>query len=128
MKTQITSARRGEITPEMEQVAQAEGIDPQKLMEQIANGKVVIPANKEHPGTRSMGIGEGLSVKVNANIGTSSDEADPQEELKKLEAAVEAHQEAYPSTLSPDGGDGPHLPGSNRGGRAQGRNRPDDSR
>jgi len=121
IETQLAKARRGEMTPEMENVAQTDGVDPQTLIERIAHGKVVIPANKEHPGTRSMGIGEGLSVKVNANIGTSSDEADPQEELKKLEAAVEAGADSVMDLST--GGDINAI-----GGRAQGRNRPDDSR
>ena len=90
METQLSKARRGEMTPEMEQVARAEGMEPQTIMERVARGKVVIPANKGRPGVRPIGIGEGLSVKVNANIGTSSDQTDPDEELQKLAAAVEA--------------------------------------
>ena len=90
METQLTRARRGEMTPEMEQVARAEGLEPRTIMEQVARGKVVVPANRGHPGVRPIGIGEGLSVKVNANIGTSSDQTDPDEELRKLAAAVEA--------------------------------------
>jgi phosphomethylpyrimidine synthase len=90
IETQLAKARKGEVTLEMEAVAQTEGIDPQRLMEQVANGKVVIPANKRHRGLRPIGIGEGLTVKVNANIGTSSDHCDPAEELAKLEAAIEA--------------------------------------
>jgi phosphomethylpyrimidine synthase len=90
IETQLAKARKGEVTLEMEAVAQTEGIDPQRLMEQVANGKVVIPANKRHRGLRPIGIGEGLTVKVNANIGTSSDHCDSAEELAKLEAAIEA--------------------------------------
>jgi len=90
IETQLAKARRGELTPEMEDVAGAEGMEPQTIMEQVARGKVVIPANKGRPGVRPVGIGEGLRVKVNANISTSSDEADPDEELKKLSAAVAA--------------------------------------
>jgi phosphomethylpyrimidine synthase len=90
IETQLAKARKGEVTLEMEAVAQTERIDPQRLMEQVAKGKVVIPANKRHRGLRPIGIGEGLTVKVNANIGTSSDHCDPNEELAKLEAAIEA--------------------------------------
>jgi len=89
-ETQLTKARKGEITPEMEAVARAEGLAVQTLVERIAQGKVVIPANKGHRGLRPIGIGEGLTVKVNANIGTSSEHADPAEELQKLDAALEA--------------------------------------
>jgi phosphomethylpyrimidine synthase len=90
IETQLAKARRGEITPEMVQIARAEGVDRQTLMEGVARGRVVIPANRRHRGLRPTGIGEGLTVKVNANIGTSSDRADPGEELQKLEAAMEA--------------------------------------
>jgi phosphomethylpyrimidine synthase len=74
----------------MEAVARTEGVPIQTLVQQIAHGKIVIPANKGHQGLRPIGIGEGLRVKVNANIGTSSDHCDPAEELAKLEAAIEA--------------------------------------
>jgi len=90
IETQLAKARRGEVTPEMEAVARAEEIDSQTLMEGVAQGKIVIPANKRRRGLRPIGIGEGLTVKINANIGTSSDHADPAEELQKLEAAIEA--------------------------------------
>jgi phosphomethylpyrimidine synthase len=73
----------------MEAVARTEGVPVETLVQQIAHGKVVITANKEHRGLRPIGIGEGLTVKVNANIGTSSDHCDPAEELQKLEAAIE---------------------------------------
>jgi phosphomethylpyrimidine synthase len=90
IKTQLAKARRGEVTPEMEAVACAEGVDLQTLIRDAAQGRVVIPANMGHRGLRPIGIGSGLAVKVNANIGTSSDHADPAEELQKLEAAREA--------------------------------------
>jgi phosphomethylpyrimidine synthase len=90
IETQFASARRGESTPEMEAVARAEGVDLQTLMQGVAQGKVVVLANKGHRGIRPIGIGQGLTVKVNANIGTSSDHADPAEELQKLEVAIEA--------------------------------------
>lgn len=90
IQTQLAKARRGEVTPEMEAVARAEGIESKTLMEQVAHGRIVIPANKGHRGLRPAGIGEGLTVKVNANIGTSSDHADSADELQKLEAAIEA--------------------------------------
>ena len=69
-ETQLAKARKGEITPEMEAVARAEGLAVQTLVERIAQGKVVIPANKGHRGLKPIGIGEGLTVKVNANQGT----------------------------------------------------------
>ncbi len=89
-ETQLAKARKGAVTPEMEAVARAEGVDLQSLMQGVAEGRVVIPANKGRRGVRPTGIGKGLTVKVNANIGTSSDHYDPAEELAKLEAAIEA--------------------------------------
>jgi phosphomethylpyrimidine synthase len=89
-ETQLAKARTGEITQEVEAVALAEGVPIQSLVQQIAEGRVVIPANKGHRGLRPIGIGQGLTVKVNANIGTSSDHCDHAEELQKLEAAIEA--------------------------------------
>jgi phosphomethylpyrimidine synthase len=89
-ETQLAKARRGEVTREMEVVGRAEGVPLQTLVQQIAAGRVVIPANRGHGGMRPIGIGEGLRIKVNANIGTSSDHAEPAEELQKLEAANEA--------------------------------------
>ena len=88
--TQKTMAERGELTPEMEQVALQEGLAPEELMGLVARGEVVIPANRNHRGLSPKGIGKGLRVKVNANLGTSSDHADLQEELRKLELALEA--------------------------------------
>ncbi len=90
VETQLAKARRGETTPEMEGVAREEGVELYTLMETVTAGRAVIPANRGHRGLRPKGIGEGLTVKVNANIGTSSDHADPTEELQKLEVAMEA--------------------------------------
>ena len=56
----------------------------------VAEGRVVILANKNHQNVDPCGIGEGLLIKVNSNIGTSSDHIDLDEEIKKLEVSVEA--------------------------------------
>ncbi|OPX36154.1 MAG: phosphomethylpyrimidine synthase [Desulfobacteraceae bacterium 4484_190.1] len=88
--TQLAKARKGIITPEMEAVAQSENVDKTWLRDQIAMGKVVIPANKRHKDFTPCGIGNGLTVKVNANIGTSSDRISIDKELEKLNAAIEA--------------------------------------
>lgn len=87
--TQLAKARAGVITPEMEAVASKEHVNVLWLRDKIAEGRIVIPANINHKGLVPCGIGEGLQVKVNANIGTSSDRADAREELAKLEAAEE---------------------------------------
>jgi phosphomethylpyrimidine synthase len=88
--TQLAKARAGITTPEMQAVAQQEQVDVLWLRGKIAEGRVVIPANREHEGLSPCGIGEGLFIKVNANIGTSSDKADIDDELAKLRAAIEA--------------------------------------
>jgi len=88
--TQLERARKGEITPEMETVARTESIDPELLREKIAAGTVVIPANINHKNLKPCGVGKGLSTKVNANIGTSSDYGDVSTELEKLRISIEA--------------------------------------
>jgi phosphomethylpyrimidine synthase len=92
--TQLTAARAGKITEAMEFVAQAEGVEVQQLKESVASGRVAIPANPAHTNLQPRGVGEGLSVKVNANIGTSPDRADAAEEKAKLLAALEAGADA----------------------------------
>ena len=82
--TQIAKARAGNITPEMKAVAAKEQVAVEWLRDKVAAGRVAIPANKNHKGLIPCGIGEGLFIKVNANIGTSSDRADLEEELAKL--------------------------------------------
>jgi len=87
--TQLESAKRGKITPEMRLVAKAEGLDPKILAKKIAGGKIVIPSNILRKKNRICGIGEGLRTKVNANIGTSQGSSRIAIELKKLEVAVD---------------------------------------
>ena len=88
--TQLAKARSGEITPEIKIVAEKEQVDAIWLRDQVAGGRVAIPANKRHKDLSPCGIGEGLTVKVNANIGTSSDRDILEEELEKLKASTDA--------------------------------------
>ncbi len=88
--TQLEIAQRGDISPEMEKVALVEGLDVEVIRQRIAKGTVVIPANVNHKGLIPCGVGEGLSTKVNANIGTSSDYGDVNTELAKLKVALDA--------------------------------------
>jgi len=85
--TLLDDARRGSC-PEVEEVARSEGVDPQRLRRSMAAGRVVIPRNAAGR-ARPLGIGEGLRVKVNANVGSSKDRADLDEEVRKARAAVE---------------------------------------
>ena len=69
--TQKSEAVKGNITPEMEEVAKNENIDVNKLARLISDGKVVIPKNVNSH-AKACGVGEGLTTKINANIGSSS--------------------------------------------------------
>jgi phosphomethylpyrimidine synthase len=91
--TEVEKARAGETSSALKEVAQFEGIDPERLRVLVADGKVVITGYaRAH--SRVIGIGEGLSTKVNANIGTSPDHNDPGIELQKLDAAIDAGADA----------------------------------
>ena len=88
--TQRTEALKEVHTKEMKMVAQEEDVSCDWLRKRIASGQVVIPANRNHHGLQVKGIGEGLRIKVNTNLGTSPDHIDLEEELKKLEIAIQA--------------------------------------
>ena len=88
-KTQMYYARRGELTKEMSYVAKVEGIGENLLMDEVANGRIIIPANVNHINLKPMGIGRKLKTKVNANIGNSSLSSDICAELRKLEICLE---------------------------------------
>jgi phosphomethylpyrimidine synthase len=88
--TQLEEARKGVITEAMRRVAQKENVSPEILRDRMAEGSVVIPANIKHTDLDPVGIGKGLTIKVNANIGTSRDHVDLDEEIKKLSVAVDA--------------------------------------
>jgi len=94
MITQLQLAREGLITPQMAAVAAAENLPPETIRAGIADGTMVIPANINHRQVVPLGIGRGLRVKVNANIGTSSDCVDINAELSKLDAAGDAGADA----------------------------------
>ena len=74
--TQRVKALKGIVTKEMKTVAREEGVSSEWLREKIASGRIVIPANRNHRGEKPLGIGEGLRIKVNTNLGTSSDHVD----------------------------------------------------
>ena len=86
--TQMHHAKQGVITPQMEYVAQIEEIEPEFLREEIAKGRVIIPANVHHTSLKPMGIGKCLKTKINANIGNSAVTSEIDNELKKLELAL----------------------------------------
>jgi phosphomethylpyrimidine synthase len=78
----------------MKRVSFKEGVAPDIIMASVAEGTVVIPANIRHENIDPVGIGKGLAIKVNANLGTSGDHADIDEEISKLAVAVEAKVDA----------------------------------
>lgn len=87
--TQLEKARNNEITKEIEIVARKENVSEEYLRKEIANGTIVIPASKLHKNISPIGIGKGLRVKINANIGSSPDKAELYHELEKLQVCIE---------------------------------------
>ena len=87
--TLMEEAKRGIISKEIKEVAKAEGIDAEVIRRRVANGKIVIPCNPVHS-PKPLGIGKGLRVKVNANIGTSREYINVEEEIEKARVAIEA--------------------------------------
>lgn len=87
MKTQMNYAKEGIFTKEMQIVAQKENLSKDFLLENIACGKIIIPANINHKSLDPNGIGFGLRTKVNVNLGVSNDCVDYSEEMKKVELA-----------------------------------------
>lgn len=92
--TQVEAARLGRLTDEMKAVAAAEKTDPGRVLEGLRDGTIVIPVNRLRRGRYALGIGSGLTTKVNANLGTSSDDALADHEIQKLKAAVDAGADA----------------------------------
>ncbi len=90
MTTQILKARAGEITPEMEFVAKREGLSPELIRDEVAAGRMVIPANVNHLAKKlqPMCIGIASKCKINANIGNSAVTSDIEGELEKLHTSV----------------------------------------
>ena len=88
-KTQMHYARRGELTKQMSYVAKIEGVSENLVMDEVAKGSIIIPANVNHTNLKPMGIGRKLKTKVNANIGNSSLSSDICAELRKLEICLE---------------------------------------
>jgi phosphomethylpyrimidine synthase len=86
--TQIELAKKSIVSPEMKMVIQQENISEEKLLQNLADGTVVIPANKYHVNLIPCGIGKDLRIKINANLGTSSDYCHPDIELQKLATAI----------------------------------------
>lgn len=85
--TRIEAARKGIVTDEFRSIASDESVPAETLVSDIAAGRTVIPVSSIH-NIRPVGVGKGLKVKINANIGTSKDKASIDEEVGKLDAIV----------------------------------------
>ena len=88
IRTQIYYARQGQITGEMRYVANREKLAPELIRDEVARGRMIIPANLHHHSLEPMAIGVASSCKINANIGNSSTTSNISEELDKLDYAV----------------------------------------
>jgi phosphomethylpyrimidine synthase len=86
--SQMHYARQGRITEEMEYVARREKLPAQLVRDEVARGRMIIPANVNHPELEPMAIGVASLCKINANIGNSAVSSNIDEELKKLHTAV----------------------------------------
>lgn len=93
-RTQMAAAKWGIVTAELAQVAKDEGIQEQDLLELVASGQAVIPANTNHKSLHPRGIGKGLRTKINVNLGISGDCADYCAEMEKVQLAIKFGAEA----------------------------------
>lgn len=92
--TQMDAARKGIVTPQMEAVARKENIRVEDLMERMARGTVIIPANKNHTSLDAEAVGEGMRTKLNVNLGISKDCCSIEPEMEKVRGAIEMGAEA----------------------------------
>src|SRR6476661_2344533 len=86
--SQMHYARKGVITQEMEYIALLEKLSAEQIRDEVARGRMIIPANINHPELEPMAIGVASLCKINANIGNSAVTSEINEELKKLHTAV----------------------------------------
>lgn len=92
--TQMDAAKKHIITGEMKIVAEKENIDIEQLRALVAEGKIAIPANRNHRSLSPEGVGQGLRTKINVNLGISKDCANIEAELEKVKMALEMKAEA----------------------------------
>ena len=92
--TQMSSARNNIVTPQMEEVLSSEKITREDLVAGVAAGRIVIPANRNHPGLIAGAVGQGLRTKINVNLGVSEECCNVDLELEKLRHAIELKTDA----------------------------------
>ena len=88
VRTQMHYARRGLMTEEMEYVARREQLSPELVRDEVARGRMIIPANIRHLSLEPMAIGVAAKCKINANIGNSATTSNIEGELEKLRYSV----------------------------------------
>lgn len=92
--TQMQAAKKGLITKQMEDVLLEEQISEETLLQKVAKGTIVIPANKNHKNLRGIAVGEGLRTKTNVNLGVSEDSCDPELEMEKVKLSLQYKTDA----------------------------------
>ncbi|SFA93049.1 phosphomethylpyrimidine synthase ThiC [Clostridium frigidicarnis] len=92
--TQMDAAKKGIVTKEMKCVAEKEGMDIETLRILVSQGKIAIPANKNHKSLEANGVGQGLKTKINVNLGISKDAYDIDKEMEKVKVALDMNAEA----------------------------------
>ncbi len=109
MPTQLQSALSGKITAEVEYVAAREHLQPGVISNELAAGRLVIPANKVHlaANLEPMAIGRAVTTKINANIGASDVRSSLEGEIEKLQTALDAGADAIMDLST--GGDLDHI-------------------
>ncbi len=92
--TQMDAAKRGIITPQMQTVAEKEGLSAELIRQRVAEGTIAIPANIRHSSLSAEGIGMGLKTKINVNLGISGDAKNYDLEMEKVDMALKFGAEA----------------------------------
>lgn len=92
--TQMDAAKKGIVTKEMKCVAEKEGMGIETLRILVSQGKIAIPANKNHKSLEANGVGQGLKTKINVNLGISKDAYDIDKEMEKVKVALDMNAEA----------------------------------
>jgi len=107
VRTQMFYARKGLVTEEMEYVARLEGLTGEIVRDEIARGRLIIPANIRHTNLEPMAIGIASKCKVNANIGNSAVTSNVDEEVEKLTWSIKYGADTVMDLST--GGDIPHI-------------------
>ncbi len=86
--TLLHAARQGMVTDEMRRAAEREGVSVELVRDELAAGRLIVPANVNHKSLDPMAVGKAVSIKINANIGNSALASTIEKEVHKLRVAV----------------------------------------